>query len=273
LAADPRDRGLVLLADLALHAHQAILHDVGDVVPGVLELVEGSRGAGLPPDQVRGLCFTLAERGYDLLLGLRRHRDWTALRPRACAAAIDGLCRTYQHVVADVDADVEGDEQCGSTDVEDRNSLARHTLTRADLVLVVGVPGVVGVHAHLRVIGDLLELGVDAGRIVPVVNRAPRSPRQRAEVGAALSALLGAAAPAAVLASTPVFVPERRRLGELAHDAIAPPAALVRPLTGAVRGLLDRRRHAAGPPSAPAEPVLVAPGSLGSWADDGLGGR
>ena len=271
LAADPRDRGLVVLADLSLHAHQAILHDVGDVVPGVLELVEASRGAGLAPDEVRGLCFALAERGYDLLLGLRRHRDWTALRPRACEAALDGLCRTYQHVVVDVDADVEGDEHCGSTDVEDRNTLARQTLTRADLVLVVGVPGVAGVHAHLRVIRDLLEVGVEAGRIVPVVNRAPRSPRHRAEVGGALTSLLAGAVPGAVLASSPVFVPERRRLAEQARDAVAPPSQLGRPLVGAVRGLLDRARHGPSRNAGRDEPVLVTPGSLGSWTDDAAG--
>jgi hypothetical protein len=268
LASDPRDRGLVLLADLALHAHQALLHDVGDVVPGLLELVDGHRGGGLPAEEVRGLCFTLADRGYDLLLGLRRHRDWTALRPRACGAALESLCRTYQHVVADVDADVEGEAQCGSTDVEDRNTLARLAFLGADLVLVVGVPGVVGVHSHLRVILDLLELGVDPGRIVPVVNRAPRKPRHRSEVGAALTGLLDAATPGVTLASTPVFVPERRRLGELARDCAPPPAPLVRPLVGAVRGLLERARHAPGPRATAAQPVLVAPGSLGSWTDD-----
>jgi len=269
LAADPRDRGLVVLADLALHAHQALLHDAGDVVPGVLELVEGHRAAALPPNEVRGLCFTVAARGYDLLLGLRRHRDWTALRPRAVAAGLDGLRRAYRQVVADVDADVEGEQQCGSTDVEDRNVLARAALADADLVLVVGVPGVAGLHSQLRVLGDLLGHGVESGRMVPVVNRAPRSPRQRAEIGSALAQLLAASAPGAVLASTPVFVPERRRLAEAARDAAPLPAPVARPLVGAVRGLLDRARHTVAPrPSAP-EPVLVAPGSLGSWADHG----
>ena len=273
LAGDPRDRGLVVLADLALHAHQALLHDVGDVVPGVLELVEAHRGAPLPPHEVRALCFAVVDRGYDLLLGLRRHRDWTALRPRALEAALDGLRRSYRMVVADVDADVEGDDQCGSTDVEDRNVLARLTCATADLVLVVGVPGVAGVHSQLRVVRDLLELGVDGSRIVPVVNRAPRSPRQRAEVGVALAALLSATAPGARLASTPMFVPERRRLADEVRDGRPPPAPLVAPLVGAVRGLLDRAGQPlapAPPPAAPGsgEPVLVVPGSLGSWADD-----
>ena len=46
LAADPRDAGLVVLADLALHAQQALLHDAGDV-PGVVELVDAYRGTAL----------------------------------------------------------------------------------------------------------------------------------------------------------------------------------------------------------------------------------
>jgi hypothetical protein len=268
LAADPRDRGLVLLADVALHGHLALLHDAGDVMPGLLELVEAHRGSELPPDEVRALTFSVAERGYDLLLGLRRHRDWTTLRPRACEAALESLTRTYRHVVADVDADVEGDDQCGSTDVEDRNTLARRTHGRADLVLAVGLPGIAGVHSHLRVVRDLIEVGVDPGRIVPVVNRAPRSPRQRAEVGSALTSLLAATLPHATLASTPVFVPERRRLADAARDSVAPPAPLGRPLVGAVRGLLERARHVQAPGPTERAPVLVAPGSLGSWSDD-----
>ena len=274
LAGDPRDRGLVVLADLALHAQQALLHDAGDVVPGLLELVEAHRAGELAPEEVRALCFALADRGVDLLAGLRRHRDWTALRPRATAAALDSLCRTYRYVVADVDADVEGERECGSTDVEDRNVLARQALGGADLVLAVGLPGITGVHAHLRVVRDLLELGVPPERIVPVVNRAPRSPRLRAELAGALTALLGAAEPGAVLASTPVFVPERRRVAEAFHDGLPPPAALVRPLVGAVRGLLERARHAAPARRAAGypEPVLVTPGSLGSWADGEPGG-
>jgi hypothetical protein len=275
LAADPRDRNLTLLADLALHGHQALLHDAGDIVPGLLELVEAHRGAALPPDQVRALCFSQPARGYDLLLGLRRHRDWTALRPRAFDAALDGLRHAYRLVVADVDADVEGEAQCGSSDVEDRNVLARHALADADLVLVVGLPGVAGAHAQLRVVRDLLELGVAGGRVVPVLNRAPRNPRLRAEATGALARLLAVTDPGAALAAGPVFVPERRRVGDLLRDNAPPPRPLVRPLTGAVRDLLERDRPERVPVAvgvAPtAEPVPVVPGSLGSWTEDGTG--
>ncbi|HLM64638.1 MAG TPA: hypothetical protein VK306_10105 [Acidimicrobiales bacterium] len=273
LAADPRDRNLVVLADLALDAQQALLHDAGDVVPGVLELVEGHRSGRLAPDAVRDLCFAVSERGYELLLGLRRHRDWTALRRWALAAAVDGLRRAYRLVVADVDADVEGEAECGSLDVEERNLLARTVLADADLTLVVGVPGVTGVHAHLRVVRDLVELGVAPDRIVPVVNRAPRNPRARAEHAAALGRLLAGDGRAGRLACTPLFVPERRRLDEIVRDGGPPPGPLVAPLARAVRALLDHLPVA--PPAAssappdPGEPVAVVPGTLGSWSDDG----
>jgi hypothetical protein len=268
LAADPRDRGLVVLADLALRAQQALLHDAGDVVPGLLELVEGNRDASADVDHVRRHCFALTSRGYDLLLGLRRHRDWTALRPRALAAALDGLRGAYRVVVADVDADVEGEAECGSIDVEDRNLLARTTLLGADVVAAVGLPGVGGVHAQVRVIRDLVGLGVPAARIVPVVNRAPHGPRSRAEVSSTLARLVDATLPGTSLASTPVFVPERKRLEEAWRDGAAPPAQLARPLAGAVRALLARAPDPTPPLLSPPEPVAVAPGTLGSWTDD-----
>jgi MinD-like ATPase involved in chromosome partitioning or flagellar assembly len=269
LAADPRDAGLVVLADLALHAQQALLHDAGDVVPGVVELAEAYRGSALDPAEVRSVCFSVPGRGYDLLLGLRRHRDWTALRPRALAAALDGVRQAYQVVVSDVDPDVEGEAECGSLDVEDRNLLARTALRGAEVVLVVGLPGVAGAHAQLRVVRELVEFGIAGARIVPVVNRAPRGLRQRAEIGATLAGpLLAAGCPGVTLASTPVLVPERRRLDDLVRDGASLPAPIVRPITGAVRALLDRTPEVP-PPPAP-EPVAVVPGSLGSWsADDG----
>jgi MinD-like ATPase involved in chromosome partitioning or flagellar assembly len=276
LAADPRDAGLVVLADLALDAQQALLHDAGDVVPGIPELAESNRGGALDAADVRSVCFSVPARGYDLLLGLRRHRDWTALRPRALAAALDGVRRAYRVVVSDVDPDVEGEAECGSTDIEDRNLLARTALRDAELVLVVGQPGLVGVHAQLRVIRDLVEFGIAGARIVPVVNRAPRGPRPRAELGTTLARLLAATCPGVTLASTPVFVPERRRLDELVRDGAGLPPQIVRPLSGLVRALLEHAPPLPPPPVGP-EPVAVVPGSLGSWSVEGTeadgGGR
>lgn len=263
LASDPRDRGAVVLADAALHAQQHLLHDAGDVVPGLSELVEAHRSGDLDPDQVRQTCFVVAESGYDLLLGLRRQRDWAALRPRAVGAALDGLRRSYRAVVVEVDADVEGEAECGSVDVEERNVLARSCLTAADVVLAAGVPGIGGVHSLLRVLADLRELGVEPGRVVPLVNRAPRNPRARADLVRTLGALSSGVLGGAELASSPVFVPERRRLDELLRDGAGLPPAMTLPLAAAVRAVLERvSEHSA----AVAGPVAVPPGSLGSWA-------
>lgn len=267
LAADPRDRGTVVLADLALNAQQALLHDAGDVVPGVIELAEGHRGTALDAAEVRRLCFSVPARGYDLLLGLRRHRDWTALRPRSVAVALDGLRRAYRVVVSDLDPDVEGEAECGSIDVEDRNVLARTALRDAEVVVVVGQPGLAGIHAQVRVVHDLVAFGIAGARIVPVVNRAPRGPRPRAEIVTALARLVGAACPGVTLASSPVFVAERRQLDVALRDGAPLPPPVVRPLTGAVRALLDRTPELPPPPPAP-QPVAVAPGSLGNWSSD-----
>jgi hypothetical protein len=268
LAADPRHRGLVLLADLALHGQQGLLHDAGDVVPGLSELVESHRNATLGPEEVRRLCFEVAGRGYDLLLGLRRHRDWTALRPRALLTALDGLRQSYRMVIAEVDADVEGEAECGSVDIEDRNMLARTTLRAADLVVVVGQSGLCGLHAQLRVIRDLVELQVDPARVVPVVNRAPRNPRARADISRALAQLLEASLPGVRLAANAVFVPERRRLDGVLRDGLVPPPVVVAPIAETVRALVESLPgdgFAAPVGGGADEPVAVVPGSLGAW--------
>lgn len=277
LADDPRQAGLVCLADLALNAEQAMLHGSPDVVPGVQELVDAHR-TGLPStESIRALTWQIERRGYDLLLGLRRHRDWTALRPRAVSAAIDGLRRSYRITVADVDADLEGERATGSIDVEERNALARASVDVAELVVVVGGPGMKGIHALVRCARDLVEHGVPAGSLVPVVNRAPKSPRARAELARAFGDLLGAVdgngrAPVAA----PLFLSERRNLDTLLRDRSRVPDAWIRPLAGAVLAVLDDRPAVSqrGPlvPVDNETPVRVAPGSLGVWTEQGHDG-
>jgi hypothetical protein len=265
LGDDARNAGMVVLADLALHADQAVLHDAGDVAPGLPELVDAHR-MGLPSiDDVRSLTFTVTDRGYALLLGLRRHRDWASLRPRSLEASLSSLRRAYRVVVADVEGDLEGENQCGSVDVEDRNLLARTAVATASVVVVVGHAGPKGVHATVRLLGDVLEHGVAPGRIVTVVNRAPRNPRQRAELTRAL-AELGRALPGGSKLGSPVFVPERRRIDDLVRDGHRLPASCCTAVTSAVGAALAAD-PVPGPVGPDAEPVAVTPGSLGSWSD------
>jgi CO dehydrogenase nickel-insertion accessory protein CooC1 len=266
LGDDVRNAGLVLLADLCLHAEQAMLHHARDVVPGVQELVEAHRAGTPAVDEVRSLAFEVSERGYHLLLGLRRGRFWAAIRPRAFEAAFDSLRRAYRVVVCDIDADVEGEDAGGSLDVEDRHQFARAAVTQADAVLVVGMPNMKGVHSLVRVVHDVLGVGVEPARIAPVVNQAPRSPRARAALAAAVHTLVAPAVGPLSLADA-VFLPTRR-VDDALRDGVRLPAGLGQPLVGALHKVVERVQ----PASKLAGPERVSPGSLGSWSEQAVGG-
>lgn len=270
LAADPRHAGLVCLADLALDADQAMLHDARDIVPGVLELVEAHRGAAPTRDAVRSLTWRVDERGYQLLLGLRRHRDWTSIRPRALSAALDGLRSAFRVVVADIDSDLEGERATGSVDVEERNVMARSVASAADLVIAVGAPGLRGVHGLLRVTRDLRDHGVSDHRILPIVNRAPRGHRARAEITRAFGELLQASVGPNGVAS-PIFLTERRGIEETLRDGARLPDAWLAPIREPVLLLLDDAEdgpfHGDLASHLDPAPVLVVPGSLGAWTE------
>ena len=252
----------VVLADLALRAEQAMLHDVRDVVPGIEELVDAHRAGTPSTEAVRDLTYSVVERRYALLLGLRRVRGWTALRPRALAAAVDSLRASFDVVVADVTADFEGEADGGSADVEDRNALARSALAVADVGFVVGRPGVKGIHALVRTVGEAVEAGLAAERIVPVVAAAPRSPRARAEVAAALAALVAPAVGTPM--AGPVFLPSRR-VEQVLRDALPLSAPLPGRMAGAFSAVVARQGRTGERTAAGA--VRVVPGSLASWAD------
>ena len=238
-AAEASNRGLVLLADFALHADQAMLHDSRDAIPGLLELAEACQSGWHGHDRLRHLFFEPAGRGYHLLLGLRRHRDWAAVHRRPLETAMGGLIRTYRFVIVDTDADTEGESDTGSSDVEDRNRLARTAMSRGDLVLVVGCGDTSRLHSLARALTCLADAGVDAGRLLPVVNRVTRRPRIRAGIAGALSRLMENTAAAGI--QEPVFVPEHRGVEPAVRDGVAPPAALGRYLAAAVSARLERK--------------------------------
>lgn len=266
LAAEARFGRQVLLADLALRADQAMLHDSADLGPGVQELVEAHRLKRPGPDEIARLTFDIPTRGYRLLLGLRQPEAWTALRPRATEAALAGLRHGFQAVVADVDGDVEGEAETGSADVEDRHRLARTTTSQATVTIAVGSPGLKGVHSLAGLIRRLVRSGVPVERILPVLNRAPRHPRLRAESTRALGELLRASG-VELAVSGPVHLPERK-IEEALRECSPLPAAIVEPLTRATLSLAGRVSDL---PPVTGAPARIAPGSLGTWTDeDGL---
>ena len=241
LARLPGNTGSVVLADLAGCGDLAMYHDVRDVMPGLQELVEAHRSTSPSRAVVRRLLFDIDERGYSLLLGLRRSRDWTALRPRALDAAVESLRASFRAVVADVRPEFDGEAETGSVDLEERNGPSRVAVVGADVVVVCGDASLKGIHALIRTEREVLGVGVDAGRVLRVVTRAPRSPRQRAELARSIEALRSGD-------STPrlstVFLPERRGL-DLVHSVAGPlPRHLVDPVTRATSELLSRKNQA-----------------------------
>jgi hypothetical protein len=262
--ADPRYGGQVVLADLALDAHQALLHDVGVTGPGVLELADAFRAGTPSSSHVRSLTFALDDLSCALLLGLRRHRDWVALRPGAIDAMLGGLQRAFRIVVADVDADLEGEEHTGSVDIEERNALARIAVARADIVVVVGRPDAMGLASMVRVLDDIGDLDVELDRIVPVFNRVAVNRWRRSGASRALADLTADDA----FATNPVFLPDQRGHDDRVWSARPPVRALTRPLLAAVDRVLEGLD--AGRTPGPVEPIPIVPGSLGRFGDDPL---
>jgi hypothetical protein len=250
----------VVLADLALHADQAMAHDVGDVVPGLQELVEAHRLGHLDGEAVRELTFGAEHLGYRVLLGLRRHRDWTVLRERSTSAALIALRRAFATVVADVEGDLEGETETGSADIEDRNRLARNAVSGADLVVATARADLRGLHRMARLVVDVRGLGVDGDRILPVLVGAPRRPDRRAAHVRAVHELTADQHGTPI--RPPALVPWRSDVTRAVLDGSTLPSALVTPLARAAQAVLD-----ALPPrtAASAEPEVVAPGTLGGW--------
>ena len=265
LAADPRHRRLVALADLCLDADLAMMHNARDVIPGVQELVDAHRVGTPSLEEIRGLTFDGESRGYRLLLGLRHHRDWTAIRSRAFEASVASLRRCHRIVVADVEDDLEGESETGSADVEDRNLMARTVVGQADLLLAVGLPGLTGLHHLVRTCGRLLAAGLDADRLVPVINRSPRQARARGAITSTFADLIGGER----LAHNPIHIGDRRGVEEALHDGVPLPPALATAIARPTRALMSE----VGPrrPDSPVEPAPVRPGSLGHWADEDVG--
>lgn len=250
--------GPVLLADLRRVAEQAMIHDSRVVVPGLQELVEAHRAADPSRATIVDGTFAVPSRGYRLLLGLRRPRQWTTLRPRALEAAITGLQRAFGVVVADVDPDVEGEDETGSLDVEERHLASRLTLARADAVVIVGEPTTKGLYSLARLLGDLLTFGVPPERVTTVLNRSSRTTKHRSEMGRALAGLMDGHPGGRTLAS-PLHLPERK-----VEAAIRDGVGLPSPLPTLVAEALAR---SIGTPRSSevldAVPVAVTPGSLG----------
>ncbi|MBX3285676.1 MAG: hypothetical protein KF703_10060, partial [Actinobacteria bacterium] len=151
--------------------------------------------------------------------------------------------------------------QTGSFDIEDRNLMARTAMARADVVAVVARPTLTGLHGLVDTMHGLGDHGVDGSRVLVVLNRAPRSPRARAELTRTLADL--AHRDGRPPHAGTVFVVERRGLDLIHHDQARIPTTLADTVGRAVEQLL-RRNEPRRPDPADAGGVPVLPGSLGA---------
>ncbi len=266
LGSERANHDMVLLADFDLNGEQAMLHDARDVIPGVQELVDAHRTGRMTVDRTRSMVFDTGNRGYHLLLGLRRHRDWTVLRRRSFEAALDTLLRSYRTVVADVSPDFEGERETGSLDIAERNLMARSTLDRADIIIAVGAHGMKGIHSLALTLRELLSHEIEPARMVTVINRAPRNPARRSDDTKALAALVQSATGAHEI-SSPLFLTDRKDLESALRDGVRLPPALTKPIGNEISRRLNQAASRSGEPFG-SQPELVAPGSLGSWTEE-----
>ncbi len=262
--AESTSRGTVALVDGCARGSLAMYHHIGDVVPGLPELVESHRSDRLDPDEVRRITFPVPTRHYSLLLGRRRISDWVTLRRRSADAALDAMCRAFDTVIVDFDAELDNQADTGSSDVEDRHSVNLAAVDRAHLVLVVARGDLHGLHGLTTLTEDLLDAGVPAHRLVPVISSSPRSASRRTLLRRQVSKLFDSERHADI--ADPVMLSRARAMDEV-HDRVAPlPSCLVDPLGRHVLALAD---------SLPPRPTQggevaerVRPGELGTDIDD-----
>ncbi|MFM7068977.1 MAG: hypothetical protein ACKOYM_05885 [Actinomycetes bacterium] len=254
LAAIDGDDAAVALIDGGRRATLTVLHAPDDVLPNLTDLVDAHRSDTLDPQQIRSALHHLDGCRYDVLTGIRRTRDWTALRPLALDAALTGVAAAYRSTVIEHDPDVDGSDSTGSVDVDERHALARWATEHADLVVLTGTPDVAGLFELASIRADLHDAGLPQDRTLTIVVAPQRSAALAASVHDIRSAV--GAHPAQVIALG-------RRVELSLRAGLPLPQSFANRVTSAVVSRLDQvgRRPRSDVPAA------VRPGELGTRFD------
>ncbi|MGB6059684.1 MAG: hypothetical protein WBF71_15625, partial [Microthrixaceae bacterium] len=205
------------------------------VIPGLPELVDAHRGDRPDPDEIRRLFFNIEDRGYALLLGRRRARDASSMGPISTSAAIEGVRRTFDTVVIDVDPELDGEDETGSIDIENHHGVTRVATGLSDLVLLVVRPGMKGMHDLTELVDTFSEFGVPRDKLLPIINFAPRGALARAALTRLVSQLTDLDGQST---SPPIFLPPVRSLEDVHNCASRLPSNLTSHLGRAVDHLI-----------------------------------
>lgn len=179
----------VLVSDFSFTADLAVLHDASDVMPCLEEFLDLVRTKHATVHDVRQLTHYVEERGYHALLGIHRAPGWSLVTQRTAHQVLLALRRSFGYSILDLPWALHGERETGFTDLDDYHALARLGASQADLVLVVGRPGLKGLRSLHQLSRSLRDLGVAPERIVRVITAAPKSKRSRAALLRNLEAL------------------------------------------------------------------------------------
>lgn len=246
LARGGRHVGLV---DADTHAPSIALSlGLADEGPGFAAACRQAASGVLDPRELARVSLPLGRSGVDVLTGINRTSRWPELSGPRVGAALE-VCREWvDHVVVDVAASLERDEEIVS-DLDDgprRNAATLAALTSADLVVAVVGADPLGVARFLKAVPELRSaigttpvavianrlrpgaLGIDArGQVRRTLDRfagveevwfVPQDPRS------ADAALLSGQPIAEVAPKSPVVHALRRFVGEAVIVAPQQPA-------------------------------------------------
>lgn len=236
---------IALSGALARRGGRPVLVDADEVVPAVAQRL------GLPQYPNLRAAVDAVEQGAGgvlhtltaaiggrvaVLVGLSQGRDWTHVRPGEVLDVLDVLAELATHLVVNAGPCLEDTRTEGGLR---RFGLTRSVVGAADTVVGVGLPTPVGLSRLLDWVATVRTL-TPAAPVHLVLNRAPASAFQRAEVTEELARTATAASIA--------FLPPDPRVGEAAWAGRPVGAG---PYTRAVAGLVDGLAPA---PAAPAGP-------------------
>lgn len=169
-----RGEGRVALVDADSHAPSiALALGLADEGPGFAAACRQTDRGALDAAELTRISVPVAAAGssFDVLTGINRPGRWPELGEARVGAAL-AACRTWaEHVVVDVAASLERDEEIVSDlDGPRRNGATLAALRGADVVVAVCAADPVGVARFLRAHAEL-RATIGPTRVVVVVNR------------------------------------------------------------------------------------------------------
>ena len=155
----------VLLADFTLDGSLRAAHPARPGEIGLTDLAgPGARPGGAAATERLAGLFDRTPSGLAFVPGLPHHRDWIHLPTGGAERALGHLRSAADAVVVAVDPDLEGEDDTGSFDIEDRNQLARTAVALAGTVVSASTATRTGVDGQARFLRDLQAFGVPVER-------------------------------------------------------------------------------------------------------------